>query len=60
MNKLIKKYTETLGENVAMYAIPSDIEIDGKSFTLEEFLQLCIKEKKLVTDYFPYKEGCDY
>jgi hypothetical protein len=60
MDELMNQYTDALGENVAMYAIPSDIEIDGKVLTLEEFLQLCIKEKKLVTDYFPYKEDYDY
>lgn len=60
MDKLIYKYVDTFNENVAFHAIPSDIEIDGVAYTLEEFLELCIKENKLVTDYFPYQENCDY
>jgi hypothetical protein len=60
MDELLKKYVETFGECVAIYAIPSDIEIDGKELTLDEFLKLCIEEKKLVTDYFPYKDDLVY
>lgn len=60
IDDLMIEYTDTLGENVAMYAIPPDIEIDGKKYTLEEFLKLCIKENKLVTDYFPYKDDSVY
>lgn len=60
MNDLTRQYVEKFKENVAIYAIPEKIEIDGKEYTYDEFLKLCIQENKLVTDYFPYQEDCDY
>jgi len=55
IDDILNKYSKHFDENFPIFAIPTEITSEEKK--LEEFVNKCIQENKLATEFYPYKDG---